>query len=355
MAAPLPALTITTNELIRLFRAWGWQFVSEGVKTARFKKDRATITIKRAKLAPAEPANEAAIHDGVDLETWLQGPPPDPTPKSSLDQEDIDWFLRTKMETITDVEEKSRYRRIRRILSEEGTLKQYMKIADKVQVTANFQQGPDNPATKIEPLPVQADQEGYISLEEALALRNLKPNGLSVLACQFITVLAINEPFADEDGGTTRKVAEQMPAFTKPHRGNEPVGLTAISTQVKLWEEAGLVWREKKGKRTYKIGLSMPVKVTPEEIERYTLVEGPSPVTREPIEVPTPPAESLVEDSAEAGEVEGDSTRPPFPAVSLVGPHEDPAIECLQDKIKWHLEQIDKLQYAVDVLQEDQS
>lgn len=273
-------LPITAQELEKLLRAWGWTIGVSGTKHARWSQAGTTITVRRGgKENPTwEPVRMAAKVAGVNPDQWLQGPPSvQRQRRKELRQEDIDFFVQANHAKVGPVG-MDRWNNIYTRMQEEGTLAGWKEARERYQVEK---------AEPIEPLPVVSDQQGYISLDDALALRGLKQNELSASSCQIITSLATHGDFEDKMGAATRRLMETLPCAQAT--AAKPILITGVADQVKQWETAGLIWREVRGKRTYKVGLSIPVKITPEEAAKHLLEQDGPEVTTEAEDVPSGP------------------------------------------------------------------
>lgn len=283
-------LPIDHKALEKLFRKWDWDPLTSGTKHAKFRKGNVTVTVRRGgKMNPTwEPVRLASQADGCTPEQWLAGPKgflkvSDLPKVKDVDEEDLTWFIQTRPESCKDREDILKYRYIRKVLSQQGLLNKYLGLQENIAPPSEPEVEP------LEPLPVEPDNSGSISLAEALALKKLKKNALSNSSCEMIAALSEGE-IHDANGQATRRLLEKMPCS---HKESKPLAVTGLSALLKGWEDAGLIWRETNGKRTYKIGLCIPVNLDDSERLKYL---GASPE-------PEPEPEEVAKTISDPGEI----------------------------------------------------
>lgn len=302
-------LPIDGVKLVKLFREWGWSPGTSGTKHQRWTQNGTTVTVRRpgASQNPTwEPVRIAAKVQGISPEAWLQGPDKADQPEvpPELDPDDLTWFTKHSSDEFKDdADQLSRYRRIRSVLSKQGLLTQYERVQHETVkseflgrvMEKNLSHDP------ITPLPVEPDSEGYVTLAQALGLRNLKADQLSRTSCELICALSEKE-VSVANGRAAAMLLKRLPAGNKK---TKPLSRAGLGSLIREWEKAGLIWREGNTKRTYKIGLTLPVKLTEDErvtyLWRYRAktaaksTEEEKPTTKEVVEQLTKNASSLVE------------------------------------------------------------
>lgn len=350
MGATLEDLDIPSADVVRIFKKWGWRVAATGTKQTTVEKvidgtpRRLHVKLRRRKADPNAPF-EAARLEGVTMEEWLKGPPDGLVKPDTLDNADIEYFLTHTTHTarIADGDDGARrYGHIRQTLSRQGLLKDYEKVKEqrikdqreaaaappKVSVAADQPRDPllEKVQKVPEPLPVHPDGEGYISLDEALALVKKKQNTYGRSACEVIAVLSLGD-LHDVSGQVVSKLL-------KPRMKHD----VAPAGMIRDLVEANVIWREVPpgGKRTRKMGLCVPVKLTDAEklkylAEEYVLSEGSSPAVRIPIP-PEGAPERAVEEDADA------ALDPPTPSESveyqrITGFEDEPEIDAFDPHV----------------------
>lgn len=254
-------LPVKNVDVHKMFHDWGWTILVGGTNHIRYRKNETTVSVRKGANSGSatttwEPVKKAAKEDGVTIEQWMKGPQKkkEDSPEEVFSHE-MDYFIQTpdwKVNRFTDVEKE--FLRIKAKLRQRDMLRQ--------TETTRYKYQRDNPteAPALEPLPLKTDSEGYITLDEALQLRNLKQGKLSNTSCELLSVLTLGT-VEHKDGLATRALLEKM--------FHAPKSLGGVTMLVKDWEKAGIIWREVKGKRCYKIGLTIPIKLTDEELVKY--------------------------------------------------------------------------------------
>lgn len=345
----------TYKEVANAFKARGWTFVAEGVKVAQFNRDGIKMGVRRNdKIHDLTPVLvEAAKLDNMSVADWMR--PPEPV--ESNDQpsaEDIEFFVSNKQHLLKWDEDVRRYRSIRNALEKAGTLNHWLEVRNRRAETP-IPPAASAPTEPMTPLPLSSDGEGYTSLDDALALVDRKRNVLGLTACKIIAALA---------EGEVRNSSGQAAAMLRD-RMKDPPGPAGISGLLREFEEKGLVWRDTNGKRTYGIGLCMPVKLLQADRVAY-LADARPVVTIEPEPValvaPEPPPTPVEAPADVAPPVEAEPVAPPPPEP---GPEPGsppastaPAIELLRaelvrlmDEMVERSERIGSLVHAIQVLE----
>lgn len=299
-------LDIETPELIRIMKQWGWRHDSEGVKEVRLRHpDHGKLTVRKTKTkCAAGPAVAAAQHHGVSITAFLAGPKNADPEIAALpyDEQELEWFKNTKVETLFDPDQKRKYRAMRTQLAHAGVLDKIMgREPDKhehvcthfigkppacasclklkepeVQTAAEQEQqlrqdlearGHMDDPEPIEPLPVETDQEGWITLQAALSMMNTLQvgDGRARTLCEMIALLSLGT-VEDEKGAAVRKVLSLIPGGNR----DEPIGYSGVALNIQKMKKAGLIWTAPdNGARTKQIGLCMPVKLSDKEKATY--------------------------------------------------------------------------------------
>lgn len=291
----------TYKEVAKAFKARGWTFTAEGVKVAQFSRDGIKMGLRRTeKIHDLTPVLvEAAKLDNMSVADWMV-PPEKVDDTAQPSAEDIEFFVSNKQHLLKWDEDVRRYRQIRAALEKAGTLSHWLEVRDRrAEAPAPPTSAPTQPMT---PLPVSSDGEGYTSLDDALALVDRKRNVLNATACKIIAALS---------EGELRNTSGQAAAMLRD-RMKDPPGPAGISGLLREFESKGLVWRDTNGKRTYGIGLCMPVRLLQSDREMY-LKDARRKITIEPEPVPVVAPEPPSPPTVMAPPVEAEPVAPPPP------------------------------------------
>lgn len=334
-AASLPA--VNNSQFRKLLRQWAWKESDGENGKTNYRKFAVLIEVDASGHSYPSQADlqKAAEYENLPVKDWVKGPTRKQKAKTDqLTDDDLTFFINAR-DVAAGQPQHDRFQEVWDQLRHQGLLSSYMKVREQVQSEpAKTKPVPAPPVTDFKPLELKADNEGYTSLTEALALRSLKKNELSRTACEIIATLSL-EDVEDSSGKATRRLHERLCSTNT----GEPLKLTAITMQLKDWENAGLIWREVNGKRCYKIGLSMPVKLTDDEHSEYVYNwkgVAPEPTVQE--EEPEPIKPEL----------------PPVPMetdwLQVAEPSMRPAIEVLERELEAARLRVAGLEHALVVL-----
>lgn len=356
--------SIDNQQFKKLLRAWGWT-QTDGGDHVNFRRDgQETIIVGMSGSVHPELwlVEAAAKASSVTVHQWLKGPGVKVRreKKDVISDDDLTFFINIGHDIMrANKEALERYHSVRSQLHEQGLLKDYMKVRDKAQKAGPSVEmrvkepavEPSQPTHKpITPLPIQPDDEGYFTLADVMSVRGLKITKLSSTSCEILAALSEGGDAEDVRGAAIRRVWERIPAGNK----EKPIGLTALSTMVKGWETAGIIWRDINGKRCYKIGLTIPIKLTQEERERFLLRQFEKVAVKSDIETPEVSDATVAPVITEAPEVDVPVESEPPTSYGAAIETLKIQVALLEDQIKDLTEKKKSLTLAITVLEGDE-